>query len=106
VDLPILEAVHDVNERQKQVLPEKVNAYFDHKLSGKKIAIWGLAFKPRTDDVREAPSLVVIEHLINGGAEVVAFDPEAMNNVKGHFEDKLLSLETRDYEAIEGVDAI
>jgi len=73
----ILDAVHAVNERQKQWLFDKIAQYYQSKLSGKTFAVWGLAFKPNTDDIRDAPSRVVIEQLIDAGARVQAFDPEA-----------------------------
>lgn len=78
----ILEAVMDVNEKQKLHLLPKIKAYFNNDLKGKKIALWGLAFKPNTDDIREAPALYIIKELLAEGATVTAFDPEAMNNVK------------------------
>lgn len=78
----LLEAVEDVNNRQKEVLFNKINNYFKGDLKGKTIAIWGLAFKPNTDDMREAPSRVLMEQLWNAGAKVQAFDPEAMEETK------------------------
>jgi UDPglucose 6-dehydrogenase len=78
----ILEAVMDVNEKQKLHLLPKIKSYFNDNLKGKKIALWGLAFKPNTDDIREAPALYIIKELLAAGATVTAFDPEAMNNVK------------------------
>jgi len=79
MELAILEAVHEVNERQKQVLVDKVVARFGTSLAGRRFALWGLAFKPNTDDMREAPSLVVIEALLARGATVNAYDPVAMD---------------------------
>ena len=84
-DFKILKAVMNVNELQKHVLVEKIFNHFGDNLSGKKIAIWGLAFKPNTDDIREAPALYIIEDLLNAGAEIVAYDPEAMPNVQHYF---------------------
>ena len=84
-DFKILKAVMDVNEKQKHVLVEKIINHYGNDLSGKKIAIWGLAFKPNTDDIREAPALYIIEDLLNAGAEIVAYDPEGMPNVKAYF---------------------
>ncbi len=84
-DFKILKAVMQVNETQKHVLVEKIFNHYGNDLSGKKIALWGLAFKPNTDDIREAPSLYIIEDLLNAGAEIVAYDPEAMPNVQHHF---------------------
>lgn len=78
----LLQAVMDVNEDQKEVLVEKLLAYFGGELKGRHFAVWGLAFKPNTDDIREAPALKIIRRLIDAGATVTAFDPEAMDNVK------------------------
>jgi UDPglucose 6-dehydrogenase len=78
----LLDAVMAVNEDQKEVLVEKVLNYFGGDISGKKFAIWGLAFKPNTDDIREAPALKIIARLLEAGASVTAFDPEAIENVK------------------------
>lgn len=82
----MLQAVDNVNERQKTVLFEKVKSQFGDDLSGKTIAVWGLAFKPETDDIREAPALVLIKQLQAAGAKVVAHDPEAMPNVEAETE--------------------
>jgi len=87
--LGILEAVEDANEKQKSVIAEKVIAHFNGDVSGKKFAIWGLSFKPETDDMREAPSLVVIEHLLAAGASVVAYDPVAMDEAKRRIGDRI-----------------
>ena len=84
-DFKILKAVMHVNDVQKHVLVEKIINQFGADLTGKKIAIWGLAFKPNTDDIREAPALYIIEDLLNAGAEIVAYDPEAMPNVQQYF---------------------
>lgn len=80
--LEILKAVENVNNRQKSVLVGKIQQHFGGDLAGKKFAMWGLAFKPKTDDMREAPSLVIIEHLLKAGAEVVAYDPVAMHETQ------------------------
>jgi UDPglucose 6-dehydrogenase len=77
----ILEAVHEVNQRQKQVLLEKIQQHFGNNLTGKTFAVWGLAFKPNTDDIRDASSRVLIEGLWQLGAKVQAYDPEAMPNI-------------------------
>jgi len=109
-DFKILKAVMDVNEKQKHVLVEKIINHYGNDLSGKKIAIWGLAFKPNTDDIREAPALYIIEDLLNAGAEVVAYDPEGMPNVKAYFsnypEEQKARLHFVDnyYEALVGAD--
>ncbi|SKB62203.1 UDP-glucose dehydrogenase family protein, partial [Daejeonella lutea] len=81
-DFKILESVMEVNDTQKTIMVEKMRKYYGGKLKGKKIAVWGLAFKPETDDIREAPSLYIIDELLNDGAEVSVFDPEAMDHVK------------------------
>ena len=77
-DFRILNAVMEVNEKQKLHLVPKIKKYFDGSLKGKKIALWGLAFKPNTDDIREAPALYIIDALLKEGATVSVFDPEAM----------------------------
>jgi UDPglucose 6-dehydrogenase len=81
-DFKILNAVIDVNTKQKTVLMPKIESHFKSELKGKKIGVWGLAFKPETDDIREAPALYMIDSLLSLGAEITAFDPEAMPNVK------------------------
>jgi len=79
--------------------------YYGGDISGKKFALWGLAFKPDTDDIREAPALYIIDKLIDAGASVVAYDPEAMDNVKGVIGDKI-TYASNHYEALEGADAL
>ncbi len=101
----ILDAVMEVNEKQKLHLIPKINVYFNNELKGKKIALWGLAFKPNTDDIREAPALYLIDALLAAGAIVAAFDPEAMNNVKQLVGDKILFVEGQ-YEALKDADAL
>ncbi len=103
--LEILKAVEAVNYRQKSVLFSKMMKHFNNNLKGKKIGIWGLAFKPKTDDMREAPSLVIIEHLLKQGAEVVAYDPVAMEEAKRILGDKVI-LANDEYEACIDVDAL
>ncbi len=88
-DFEILDAVIGVNDVQKTRLIPKVEAYFDNNLAGKTIAIWGLAFKPETDDIREAPALYIIDELLSRGVKITAFDPEAMPNVKNKYGDKI-----------------
>ena len=85
----ILSAVHETNLAQKHVLGEKISAHFGGRLEGRAIAIWGLAFKPRTDDIRDAPAIDLIERLLAGGARVSVFDPEAMANVRAIYGDRL-----------------
>src|SRR3984893_6515957 len=104
-DFKILNAVMDINEKQKLHLIPKIKKYFDNKLKGKKFALWGLAFKPNTDDIREAPALYMIDALIEAGATVTVFDPEAMNNVKQLIGDKVTYAENQ-YEALERADAL
>ena len=101
----ILEAVHQVNLSQKNVLPQKIERHFDGQLSDKTIAVWGLAFKPGTDDVREAPALVLIDRLLELGATLRVHDPEAMPNIREIYGEKLIYCEQRD-EALEGADAL
>jgi len=101
----ILDAVMEVNQIQKTILFPRINAYFNHDLKGKKIAIWGLAFKPNTDDIREAPALYNIDLLLKAGAEVTAFDPEAMDNVKAIYGNKITFAGSQN-EAIENCDAL
>src|SRR5918993_330989 len=88
-DFKILNAVMDVNEKQKLHLLPKIKKYFNGSLKGRHFAIWGLAFKPNTDDIREAPALYMIDALLDEGATVTAFDPEAMQNVKTTIGDKI-----------------
>lgn len=101
----ILEAVDQVNDRQKYVLTAKVEEHFGSNLSGLKFAVWGLAFKPKTDDIREAPALVMIEALLERGASVCVFDPEAIDNVRAELGDKVEYSE-HSLDALEGVDAL
>ena len=85
----ILKAVMDVNERQKTYLLPRIKEYFNNDLKNKKITLWGLAFKPNTDDIREAPALAIIDELLREGASISAFDPEAMPNVKKKLGDRI-----------------
>jgi UDPglucose 6-dehydrogenase len=101
----ILNAVMTVNENQKTVLFPKMKNFFRGNLQGKKIALWGLAFKPDTDDIREAPALYMIEELLKAGAEITAFDPEAMPNVQALLGDKI-SFAKDEYQSLEGADAL
>ncbi|WP_462250517.1 UDP-glucose dehydrogenase family protein [Ferruginibacter sp.] len=104
-DFKILNAVMDVNEKQKLHLLPKIKAYFNNDLKGKKIALWGLAFKPNTDDIREAPALYIIEELLKEGAEVNAYDPEAMGNVKAIL-GNTITFSERQYEALADADVL
>ena len=100
----ILNSVMEVNERQKTILLPKLKKFFNNDLSGKHIAIWGLAFKPDTDDIREAPALYIIDELLAAGATVSAYDPEAMPNVKKL--GKKVDFAKGQYEALENADAL
>jgi len=104
-EFEILDSVIEVNNVQKTILLPKVAAYFKDNLKGKTIAIWGLAFKPETDDIREAPALYIIDELLNKGAKVVAFDPEAMPNVKRKYGDKIAFSDSM-YNALDNADAL
>ena len=102
----ILDAVTTVNHEQKTILFPKIKNYFKGDLKGKKIAIWGLSFKPDTDDIREAPALYMIEKLIESGAEVVAHDPEAMENVKALSIGQQIGFSENEYDTLNGADAL
>jgi UDPglucose 6-dehydrogenase len=104
-DFKILKAVMQVNEIQKEVLSQKIISYFGDDLAGRTIGIWGLAFKPNTDDIREAPALTIISRLLHKGARIKAYDPEAMDNVKEVFGDRIEYC-TNEYEAVSGADAL
>jgi UDPglucose 6-dehydrogenase len=101
----ILQAVDDVNNAQKHVLFGKLNEHFGGNLRGKRIAVWGLSFKPRTDDIREAPALVLIEELLAAGALVSAHDPVAMENVEKQLGDRIRYC-PHHYETLDGADAL
>jgi UDPglucose 6-dehydrogenase len=101
----ILTSVMAANELQKTVLFDPIRDYFGGDLKGKRIALWGLAFKPETDDIREAPALYMIDRLVEAGAEVVAFDPEAMDNIKGRIGDKIEYTENH-MDALDNADAL
>jgi UDPglucose 6-dehydrogenase len=101
----LLEAIEQVNEDQKQVLFRKIHAFHGGDLSGKRIAVWGLAFKPKTDDMREAPSVTLIERLLEAGCEVRAHDPEAMEVARRMFGNRI-ELTRKNYEACEGADCL
>jgi UDPglucose 6-dehydrogenase len=104
-DFKILKAVEAVNDAQKLHLLPKIKTFFGDNLNGKHFALWGLAFKPNTDDIREAPALYVIEALLEAGATISAFDPEAMSNVKKLLGDKVAYAEGQ-YNALENADAL
>lgn len=104
-DFKILRAVEQVNESQKRLLPQKVVAHFGDDLSGRTVAVWGLAFKAGTDDMRESPSIVLIDGLLERGAMVRGHDPAALDNARRIFGDRIVYCE-REYEALEGADAL
>lgn len=104
-DFKILDSVIKVNRKQKTIQVPKILEHFNQDLSGKKIALWGLAFKPETDDIREAPSIDVMNALLAHGAEISVFDPEAMPNIKRQFEDTISYASTM-YETLEEADAL
>jgi UDPglucose 6-dehydrogenase len=103
--LEILKAVESVNYRQKSILFDKLKKHFDGKIKGKKFAMWGLAFKPKTDDMREAPSLVLIDLLLKEGAEIVAYDPVAKEEGKRILGDKITYAKD-EYDACIDADAL
>jgi len=104
-EFKILDSVMDINEKQKTIIVPKIKNYFKNNLKGKKIAIWGLAFKPDTDDIREAPALYIIDELTKVGASVSAYDPEAMSNVQNLLGDKI-TYAMDEYDAIRDADAL
>ena len=103
--LQVLEAVEAANDRQKRRLFEKLEGCLDGALRGARIAVWGLAFKPRTDDMRESPALMLIEQLLEAGATVVAHDPAAMHEAKRRLGDRIAFVE-HNYDALDGADAL
>jgi UDPglucose 6-dehydrogenase len=105
VPMALLSAVEQVNERQKRSLAEKVKAHFGSKLNERTLAVWGLSFKPRTDDMREAPSITVIEELLQAGARIQAFDPQAVREARKHFGDRI-RYAANNYEAAQDADAL
>ena len=104
-EFQVLNSVIAVNDRQKTILVDKVKRFFEYNLKGKKLALWGLAFKPDTDDIREAPALYMINQLIAEGVEIVAYDPEAMPNVQKMMGDKITYADDA-YDALDGADAL
>lgn len=104
-DFQLLKAVMQVNEKQKIVLVDKVLKYYKNDIKGKHFAIWGLAFKPETDDIREAPALYIIDELVKNGATVTVFDPEAIDNVRSILGDQINYAQNQ-YEALENADAL
>ncbi len=105
-DFKILKAVEAVNERQKKLLVEMIQARFGQKLEGRRFAVWGLSFKPNTDDMREAPALVVVESLLAAGAKITAYDPEAMKEAQRHHFGDRIEYAQGPMAALEGADAL
>ncbi len=101
----LLEAVNNVNEAQKHVLFRKIRQHYGHELEDVTMAVWGLAFKPRTDDIREAPALVLLEELLAAGVRLRVHDPEAMANVRKMIGNKVIYCD-RPYSALEGADGL
>jgi UDPglucose 6-dehydrogenase len=104
-DYQLVNVVMRVNDKQKLILGRKIKECFGNDLSNRKFAVWGLAFKPETDDIREAPALELIDELLDAGAQVTVFDPEAMENVKQQFGDKITYAKDQ-YDALSGADAL
>lgn len=104
-DLKLCKATDEVNAKQKEVFWNKIDQYYKGELHGKRIGVWGISFKPQTDDIRDAPSLFIIDKLISSGAEVLIHDPVAINNARKYFGDKVYYCETN-YEVCEGVHAL
>lgn len=103
--MTILQTVDEINNRQKLVIVNKVLNHFDKNITGKEFGVWGLSFKPNTDDMREAPSIYIINELLKHGAKISAYDPEAMKNSKFYFDDKIEYAENQ-YDAIKDKDAL
>lgn len=106
-DFKIMKSVEQVNDLQKRILIEKIEKHFGgaQNIKGKRFALWGLSFKPNTDDIREAPSLVIIDELLKRGASIAAFDPEAMDNARRIYEGKITFV-AKDYDALVDADAL
>lgn len=105
VPVPLMQSVDRVNESQKHVLPAKIRGHYRDRLAGKCLGIWGLAFKPRTDDIREAPALTVINEMLKEGVQLRVHDPEAIGNARAIYGDKITYCD-RPYSALEGVDGL
>ncbi len=105
-DFRILKSVMAVNADQKKILSTKIKRYFLGDMKGKKIGVWGLAFKPNTDDIREAPALEIIQDLLDAGATIIAYDPEAMDNVKNEVFGDKIQYASEPYEVLNDIDAL
>lgn len=106
IDLSILKKVEEVNEKQKRIIVEKIKKHFNGNLKGRTIALWGLSFKPKTDDIREAPSIVIIKELLKEGCKINAHDPIAMTNMKNIFDDNTINYFEKNYDALNNCDAL
>ncbi len=104
-EMRLLSMVDQVNKDQKMVIVKKILKHFNNEVEGKKFAVWGLAFKPNTDDMREAPSVVIINELLKLGATVTAYDPEAMENAKFYLQDRIGYVKNQ-YDAVKDADAL
>jgi UDPglucose 6-dehydrogenase len=105
IQMQVCEAADRVNRRQKHLIPERIKARFGQDLAGRTFAVWGLAFKPRTDDVREAPALTIIEELLEAGAAIRVYDPEAMNTARAVLADRVTYCRSS-YDCCQGSDAL
>lgn len=105
IDMNIIKSADETNKQQRQLFINKIIARFGENLTGKTFAVWGLAFKPKTDDMREAPAITIINDLLNRGAKVQAYDPKAMNSAKYHFQDRITYAKSS-YEALNNADAL
>lgn len=104
-DMSIIEAVDNTNKLQRKLFLEKISKHFNGNLSGKTFAVWGLAFKPKTNDMREAPSITIIENLLSKGSKIKAFDPKAIETAKFIFKDKI-EYSKNSYDTVENADAL
>lgn len=105
IDMNIIKSADKTNKQQRQLFINKIIARFGEDLTGKTFAVWGLAFKPKTDDMREAPAITIINDLLNRGAKVQAYDPKAMNSAKYHFQDRIIYAKSS-YETLKDADAL
>ena len=105
VDMNIIQSADEANKLQRKLFVDKIVTRFGENLSGKTFAVWGLAFKPKTDDMREAPAITIINELLNKGAKVQAYDPKAMETAKYHFQDKI-TYSKSGYDALQNADAL
>lgn len=105
IDMNIIKSADETNKQQRQLFINKIIAKFGEDLTGKTFAVWGLAFKPKTDDMREAPAITIINELLNRGAKIQAYDPKAMESAKYHFQNRIIYSKTS-YEALKNADAL